>query len=186
MPRKFFRKYLPTHAAILRNRWIAQFGNLLKHPNLWHLNRRSVAGGFAAGLFAGLIPGPLQMIGGTMLAIIFRVNLPVAVFTTFYTNPITIVPLYVIAYKIGRLFAHGNGAYTAPPPFSLEQGWHAWFTDLFSWLASLGKPLMIGVPLLALLLATVGYFAVDLGWRSYTVITWRARQRRRAREKPAP
>ncbi len=186
MPRKLFRKYLPSHASILRNRWIAQFGNLLKHPNLWHLNRRSVAGGFSAGLFAGLIPGPLQMIGGTLLAILFRVNLPVAVFTTFYTNPVTIVPLYFVAYKIGRLFTLGDDSFTAPPSFSLEQGWQAWFTDLFSWVASLGKPLLIGVPLLALLLATLGYFIADLGWRCYTVTTWRARQRRREKGTPAP
>jgi len=69
MPRKLFRKYLPSHQAIVSNPWIAKFGGLLTHHNLWHLNRRSVAGGFAAGLFAGLIPGPLQIIGGTIVAI---------------------------------------------------------------------------------------------------------------------
>jgi uncharacterized protein (DUF2062 family) len=68
MFRKFFRKYLPTHKAVLRNRGIAQNGNLLKLPNLWHLNRQSVASSFSVGLLAELIPGPLQMIGGTQPA----------------------------------------------------------------------------------------------------------------------
>ncbi|HUO43591.1 MAG TPA: DUF2062 domain-containing protein [Burkholderiales bacterium] len=181
MPRKFFRKYLPTHETILRNRWIARFGSLLRHPNLWHLNRRSVAGGFAAGLFAGLIPGPFQMIGAAVLSVIFRINLPVAVFTTLYTNPVTIVPLYLVAYQIGRLFAGGSGVYSAPPPFTLEQGWRDWLSDLLAWAAHLGEPLLIGVPLLALLLAVIGYFVVDLGWRCYTVTAWRTRQRRRGK-----
>ena len=62
MPRKFFRKYLPSHEAVRQNRYIARFGTLLHHPNLWHLNRHSVAGGVAIGMFAGLVPGPFQML----------------------------------------------------------------------------------------------------------------------------
>src|SRR5438552_10491739 len=97
MPRKFFQKYLPSHAAILNNRHIARFGTLFLHPNLWHVNRRSVAGGVAAGMFAGLVPGsnPVQFAVAALLAVAFRVNLPVAVAVTLYTNPFTIVPLYV-------------------------------------------------------------------------------------------
>src|SRR5712672_1997136 len=63
MPRKFFRKYLPDAHAVRSYRLVSLFGRWLQHPNLWHLNRRSVPGAFAIGLFAGLIPGPLQMLG---------------------------------------------------------------------------------------------------------------------------
>ena len=57
MPRKFFRKFLPSHESVRSNRHIARLGPWLQHHNLWHLRRRSVAGGIAVGLFAGLIPG---------------------------------------------------------------------------------------------------------------------------------
>ena len=87
MLRKFFRKYLPSNESIRQNRHIARFGTLLLHPNLWHLNRKSVAGGTAVGLFCGLVPGPLQMLSAALLAILFRVNLPVSVIVTWYTNP---------------------------------------------------------------------------------------------------
>src|SRR6266571_224948 len=97
MPRKFFRKYLPSHEAVRQNRYIARFGTLLHHPNLWHLNRHSVAGGVAIGMFSGLVPGPFQMLIAAILAVPLRVNLPVALATTLYTNPLTIGPLYVIA-----------------------------------------------------------------------------------------
>src|SRR5512142_2270877 len=101
--RRFFRERLPNHESIRQHRWLGPVRHLLHHPNLWHLHRRSVAGGVAIGLFCGLIPGPLQMISAALLAVLLRVNLPVAVFTTLYTNPFTIVPLYLLAYEIGLL-----------------------------------------------------------------------------------
>ena len=101
MPRKYFRKYLPSHESIQSHKHFGKLGRFLHHPNLWHLNRRSVSGGVAIGMFCGLIPGPFQMLGAALMAIPCRVNLPVALITTLYTNPFTIVPLYLIAYWIG-------------------------------------------------------------------------------------
>ena len=109
MPRKHFRKYLPSHAWIRGRRYLGPFRAMLDHPNLWHLNRRSVAGGVAIGVFAGLIPGPVQMLCAALLAIPVRVNLPVAMATTLYTNPFTIGPLYLIAYAIGKPFTGESG-----------------------------------------------------------------------------
>ena len=108
MPRKYFRKYLPDHETIREHRHLRWFRPLLKHPNLWHLNRHSVAGGVAVGMFGGLIPGPVQMLTAAVLAIVFRVNLPVAVFATLYTNPITWGPLILAAYAIGSWVTGGN------------------------------------------------------------------------------
>src|SRR5687767_11322065 len=105
MPRKLFRKFLPSHDSIKQNRHVARLGPWLQHHNLWHLHRRSVAGGVAAGLFAGLIPGsnPVQFLAASLLAIGFKVNLPIAVAVTLYSNPFTIVPLYYAAFKIGQV-----------------------------------------------------------------------------------
>lgn len=60
-PRKLFRKYLPSHQSIRENRYLKFFGTALQHHSLWHLHRRSVAGGVASGLFYGLVPWPLRM-----------------------------------------------------------------------------------------------------------------------------
>jgi uncharacterized protein (DUF2062 family) len=43
-----------------------------------------------------------------------------------------------------------------------------------------GKPLVIGLPLLGLLLALIGYFATDWTWRLYVRCAWQRRRRRRA------
>src|SRR5258705_2663139 len=88
------RKYLPHREAILAKPWVAPFRRWLGHANLWHLNRHSVPGAVAIGLFAGMIPGPVQMLGALLLAIPCRSHVPLAMAITWYTNPLTIVPIY--------------------------------------------------------------------------------------------
>ncbi|MDD5058234.1 MAG: DUF2062 domain-containing protein [Sideroxydans sp.] len=174
--RKFFKHRLPNRESIRQIRWLQPVHHWLVHPNLWHLHRRSVAGGVAVGLFCGLIPGPLQMISAALLAVLFRVNLPVAMFTTLYTNPFTIVPLYVLAYEIGALVI-GNGTAHIAPAFPDWQ-WSDGYAPMLNWLLQLGEPLLVGLPLLALGLALIGYVVVRLAWRAVVVWKWRRRQRR--------
>jgi uncharacterized protein (DUF2062 family) len=171
--RRFFRERLPNHESIRQHRWLRPVQHWLHHPNLWHLHRRSVAGGVAIGLFCGLIPGPIQMISAALLAILFRVNLPVAAFTTLYTNPFTIVPLYLLAFEIGARVT-GTSARAAIPPFP-EGPWHEWFAQMWAWLMALGEPLLIGLPILAIGLSIIGYGAVRLFWRLYVVWKWHRR-----------
>lgn len=173
--RKFFRERLPDHDSIRRHRWLRPVQHWLHHPNLWHLHRRSVAGGVAVGLFSGLIPGPLQMITAALLAVLFRVNLPVAVFTTLYTNPFTIVPLYLLAYEIGVRISGAPGSTINTLPNFPEVHWHDWFYQVWMWLIALGEPLLIGLPLLALGLAILGYAAVRLIWRVAVIWKWHRR-----------
>src|SRR5207344_3409614 len=169
MPRKFLRKHLPDVATVRSYRLVAMFGTWLHHPNLWCLNRRSVPGAVAIGLFCGLIPGPLQMLGSLLLAIPLRKNIPVALAVTFYTNPFTIVPLYLLAYGYGRLFV-GDGEV---PHHLVPDGWD--FSALWHWAFGLGKPLAVGLVALALTLALVGYIAAALAWRLHVVRAWQRR-----------
>lgn len=173
--RKYLRRFLPKHEAVYGNRWLRPFGSALLHPRLWHLNRHSAAGAVAVGLFCGLIPGPFQMLGSAICALVFRVNLPLALLTTFYTNPFTIVPLYLAAYKIGH-FLTGDGArFEAPPEFD----WSAltdWTEAIFTWMIGVGRPLGIGLVVLACSLSVSGYFAVKAAWRIHLINAWRRRR----------
>lgn len=166
--RKFLRRFIPHPDALRRQRWLKPFASLLHQPGLWHLHRRSVAGGVALGLFCGLIPGPLQMLAAVSLALLFRVNLPVAAFATLYTNPFTIIPLYLLAYRIGLWVGGGK---TGDMPLLPDLHWHNWSSEWWSWLETLGRPLLVGVPLLALGLAALGYVLVRLCW--YAVVVWK-------------
>lgn len=179
MPKKYFKKMLPSHESIQQYRWIQPFGTWLKHPNLWHLHRRSVSGGLAVGMFCGLIPGPLQMISAALFSVLFRVNLPVAMFTTLYTNPFTIVPLYWLAYQLGVFVTGQNHGITIAHFEVPEMGWDNWFTVMVDWVISLGKPFAIGLPLLAVMLSLLGYVLVRVGWRLWVIWQWRKRGKSR-------
>ncbi|KAF0204899.1 MAG: hypothetical protein FD173_1419 [Gallionellaceae bacterium] len=185
VPKNYFKNHLPNRESIQQHRWLRPVAHWFHHPNLWHLHRRSVAGGVAVGLFCGLIPGPLQMLGAALLAVLFRVNMPIALFATLYTNPFTILPLYLLAYELGSWVLGKNGSVSAPLIMP-ELHWHDWFTPLMYWLTSLGQAFVIGLPLLAITLATLGYFAVRLGWRGWVLWELRKRRVRRNRigEKP--
>ncbi len=186
MLRKYLRRVLPSHQTIRDNRYIARFGHRLQHHNLWHLHRRSVAGGVAAGLFAGLVPGsnPVQFTAGALLAIRYKVNLPLAVLVTLYSNPFTIVPLYWVAFKLGQLVLLQSGGELPAFGVRLEgQGLTAWLAAALQWLTSVGKPLLVGVPLLAIALAIVGYFATDWAWRAGVLWQWHRRNLSRLTKK---
>ena len=178
--RKFFRKHLPDSDTVRMMRGLGPFQRWLQHPNLWCLNRRSVSGAVAVGLFSGLVPGPFQMLTAALLVLPLRVNLPVALLVTLYTNPFTIVPLYMLAYGYGRLLLSEVRDPGPPVPFHMD--WHNIgdsLANLGAWMTSLGKPLALGLPALALTLAILGYAAVRIAWRFYLVAAWRRRQRRR-------
>ena len=182
--RKLLRTYLPDPSAVRNNRWMRPFANTLLHPRLWHLNRHSAAGGVAVGLFCGLIPGPLQMLGAALCCIVLRVNLPLALLSTLYTNPFTIVPLYLLGFQIGDWLLGTGGAFSPPPAWG-ELSFSAWLSAGLDWLVGLGKPLALGLLLLASGLATVGYFAVKGVWRIHLLRAIERRRSRRTGRSPA-
>ena len=182
MLRDLIRKYLPDPDAVRSTRLVKAFGGLLKHPNLWHLNRRSVSRAVGIGLFAGLVPGPLQMLAGLLLGIPLRANLPVTLLMTLYTNPFTIVPLYLLAFEYGRFLIGHSGGEVQIEPFHMDwSNLAASLRAMFEWCLALGKPLAVGLVALGLTLAVAGTLAVRLAWRLHVVLAWKKRQRRDAR-----
>ena len=173
--RRTLKKYLPDHETIRNNPWLKPFESSLLHPRLWHLNRHSAAGAVAAGMFCGLIPGPFQMLGAAICALVFRVNLPLAMFVTLYTNPFTIVPLYLVAYEMGRLAIGESHGFIMPPAFSATD-LIGWTSAMETWMLAVAKPLGIGLILLATGLAVLGYVATRAAWRIYLIIAWRRRK----------
>lgn len=181
MSRRLFKRFMPSIEKVRELKALALFGDTLFHPALWHLNRRTAAGGIAAGLFCGLIPGPFQMLGAGIAAVVFRVNLPVALATTLYTNPLTIVPLYLLAYQFGALVlgAGADGTTDQPPDWT----WNEPIASLEAfahWTLGLGAPLALGLLLLASTLALLGYLAVRILWSAHLRRSWMARKRHRA------
>jgi uncharacterized protein len=176
--RRLLKRHLPDHESLAANRWLAPFGSTLFHPRLWHLNRHSAAGAIAVGLFCGLIPGPFQMLGAAICCLLFRVNLPLALFTTLYTNPLTIVPLYILAFAIGEwILGNGSGHFTEPPEWGPASLW-SWLEALAHWMAGLGRPLFLGLIVLAFSLSLTGYLLTRIAWRAHLIHNWNKRRSR--------
>lgn len=177
--RRLNRRLEPYVDQITNHPWVKRYAPRLSDPDLWHLNRRSSARAVAIGLFSGLVPGPFQVISAVGLSIVLRAHFPLAAITTLYTNPFTIVPLYLMAYQYGNVFIPGPAEQVVPPPavsFSTD-----YLMAVFDWMGQLGKPLLIGLVMLALTLAAIGWITVRLWWRCHAVWAWRRRARLRMR-----
>ncbi|MBN4081980.1 MAG: flagellar biosynthesis protein FlhF [Gammaproteobacteria bacterium] len=166
MPKRLIKQWIPKSHTIRNHPYISMFGTLLHDPNLWHLNRRSVSGGFAVGLFIAFMPIPFQMVVAAAIAIGSRVNIVVSVVLCWITNPITITPFFYTAYTLGNLLLGEKGG-----KFSFEMSW-AW---LQSSLGSVWQPLLLGCFILAVTSAILGSLTIRLLWRWQVVQNWEKR-----------
>jgi uncharacterized protein (DUF2062 family) len=169
MPRKFFRRvsagYLPKGPK--RPGYLRPFGVLLDHPVLFAINRRSVAGAVWVGLLVGLLPLPAQTLIALLLAMLLRVNLPIAALMVWVTNPISMVPIFYTEYRLGTLILN-----TPLKNFEIELSWD-WLSSEF---VTFWKPLLLGSFITAAIIASLGYVAVSVTWR--LIVSYRYKKRR--------
>ncbi len=170
MPQKFLKKYMPSAKDIRNNRSLGLLSEHVGDAGLWHLNRHSVSGAFAIGLFMAWIPFPFQMVIAGALAIYFRVNLPISVALVWTTNPVTISPMFYAAYKLGAKLL---GMTPLSFEFELSRQW------LLQRLGDIWVPMSLGCLLFAIVSSLLGYLSVRLLWRLALVKKWQARHDRR-------
>ena len=177
-------KHIPTQETIVAYRFLKPVSRFLDHHSLWQFNRRSVAGGAAVGLFFALAIPVAQIPLAAIVAIFFRVNIPVAVFGTLLSNPFTTPAILFFAYKLGAfLIGHDVPVKDAVLANTAENsasdgfltGTLEWFVQSFEWLQSAGWPLIAGLGALSVLLSIVGYVAVHLLWRLQVAVSWKKR-----------
>ncbi len=172
MPRRFFRKFALKRDH-LRGRWyLAPFDHLLHDTRLWSIRRRTVVPALSMGLFIAFMPVPGHMLIAALGALALRINVPVAVLTTFVSNPLTIGPMFFLSYRLGQKLLT-----LQPQPFGFELSIH-WLTGQF---LTIWQPLLLGCILLGSLAALVGYIVLDLLWRASLVDYLALRRRRKAR-----
>jgi uncharacterized protein (DUF2062 family) len=170
MLKKSIKRIMPDHQMIRNHKHLRIFGALLHDPNLWHLNRRSVAGAFAVGLFMAFVPVPFQMVLAAAAAIVVRVNLPLSVVLVWITNPLTMAPMFYGTYKLGAWLLNRT-------PHHFE------FQLTFEWLGhelgSIWQPFLLGCFVAGLASAILGYTVIRLLWRWHIVRAYQERRRKR-------
>ncbi len=168
--KRIIQRFMPDSKSIKENKYLKIFGSLLHNPNLWHLNRSSVARAFAVGLFIAFVPIPFQMVVAAGAAILCQANLPISVALVWLSNPLTIPFIFYFCYRIGALLVDSGG-----------QGLHfeanlQWIIDSF---ATIGPAFLVGCSVMAVLSSLLGYFAIHGFWRYSTMSAWKERLQKR-------
>ena len=174
MPRRFLKKYSPSPKTIRENKALSCLGESIHQPNLWHMNRHSVAKAFAIGLFCTWIPLPLQTVLSALLAIYYRAHIPLSVALVFITNPITIPPMFYFAYRLGGLLLG-----IEPQQVPMDLSWE-WLTNTLTYI---WQPLLFGCLILGIISSVTGYFLIDSIWKKNIKKRWQDRQKERAYKK---
>ncbi|MCZ6802731.1 MAG: DUF2062 domain-containing protein [Proteobacteria bacterium] len=167
--RNLFKRYLPHKDHFQKHGGLHLFSDYLHDPNIWHVHRRSSAGGAAIGMFCAFIPLPVQTIAAAALAILFRMNLPIAVVFSLFSNPLTIPPLYFFSYQIGSKIL---GLQEKNIEFAFS--WN-WFSNT---LVPIWEPLLLGCFILGTIGSILIYFIIRLIWRITAVTKWEKRRKK--------
>lgn len=157
MPRRFFRRLSARFHGNHAERWyLKPFRVLVRHPVYLSTSRRSIAGAVAIGLCVGALPLPGHTPMVLAAGLLLRVNLAVALVTTFVSNPLTYAPLFYFEYRLGVLLLD------VPSPTG-EAGF-TW-SGLATSLTLIWKPLFLGAVLTAGATAVLGYGLTSTAWR---------------------
>jgi uncharacterized protein (DUF2062 family) len=191
--KKRLQRWLPSPERLNENRWLRWLGPALQHRRLWHFSRKGIALGVALGIFFGLLIPIGQIPLSATTAVLLRANLPVAVASTLVTNPVTFAPIYYGAYRLGRVVLGETEISAAQTEALLAQrapaddesrSWISRVGDLWDWVTSTGKPLVVGLLILSTLCGLTAYALTSLLW------TWHVRRTRRVRQagpnRPSP
>lgn len=176
------KRFLPSPETLQRSRWLRWLGPRLQHPRLWHFSRRGLALGMALGIFFGLLIPVAQMPFSAAAAVVLRANVPAAVASTLVTNPVTFGPVYYAAWRLGSTLlgeppAAGQPAPPRPGAGPEPAGKSAW-QRLTGGLAGVGKPLLLGLAVLATSIGLLTYLVISWAWAAK--VWWTRRRRLRA------
>lgn len=155
--------HMPTREKLEHNRWLRPFAHRVLRPDLWRFNRRSVPRAIALGFFVGvLIPFAHSLIAA-LTAVAVRANVPVAIGSTWISNPFTWVLMWPAAYKIGAFLLQID-ALTKVQPIT-----HAMASTgsdhLLTRLTGAGLATAFGLFVEATVIAAIGYGLSALFWR---------------------
>ncbi len=107
------------------------------------------------------------MILAALVAVIAKVNLPLTVTAVLFTNPITMGPLMLIAYKIGAIVLNVPASLTT---FEMS---FTWLSETFE---TIWEPLLVGCFILGVFFAAIGNLLVRLLWRLHLIQRWKRRR----------
>ena len=157
------RRSVPTREAMEGNRWIRPFAHRVLRSDLWRFNRRSVPRGIALGLFVGIMIPFAHSAVAALTAMFVRANVPVAILSTWTSNPATWMLIFPAAYKIGQTVLRLDEMSGIQP---LSEAMQQTQTDyLLKLMTGVGLETAFGLFVIASVLSGLGYLLTSMGWR---------------------
>ena len=130
------------------------------------VNRKSVVGALAIGVFMSMLPLPGHTPLAVIAALLVGVNLGVAALAVWFNSPVTMLPVFYLEYRLGALLL---GAPLQKWPDAVTFEW------LRGEIASVWKPLFLGAAITATVTSLLVFVGVNAAWR------WSASRRYRRR-----
>lgn len=161
------RAELPTRESLEQHRWLRPVAHRVGAPELWRARPEPLARGVALGLFWAFVAPVAQIVLAVACCVWWRANIPVAAAFTLITNPLTIGPWLWVAHRIGSVFVDAPGPAAAAGDGLLGQ------------LQALGWPALVGMGILAVGGAVLGYVVMRTG--AWMWFHWRLSRRARRR-----
>jgi uncharacterized protein (DUF2062 family) len=169
-----FKRLIPSRNAIEKNRWLRWLGPWLKDHRLWHMSRKGIALGMAIGVFFGFLIPFGQIPPAAAVAVLMRANVPITIASTLVTNPVTFGPVYYGAYRLGRFVLlepeptaeelESLMAQSTPSPEVEALGFIDRMQNAWQRLGQVGKPLFVGLGIVATLSGLLTYALVHWMW----------------------
>ncbi|RZK01261.1 MAG: DUF2062 domain-containing protein [Novosphingobium sp.] len=157
----WLHRTMPKREELEANRFVAP---LARRQELWRFTRRSVPRGVAVGLLIGifaLIPG-VQIVGAALMCVPCRGNIPIAAAMTFLSNPLTTPLILIASAYIGNKLGFHADISTLMSMVEHSAGLREWTR----WLLSDAAPaLLIGLFVISVVSAAVGYLVSSFFWR---------------------
>ncbi|PTQ11600.1 hypothetical protein CLG96_09230 [Sphingomonas oleivorans] len=171
--RAWSQKNMPTRETFENIRWLRPVAHRVLRPDLWRFHRRSVPRGVALGVLVGVLVPVAQTVFAALFALPARANVPVAALTTFITNPLTTPAIWAFSIWVGRrilALASIDAGALANQVHPQAMGWMDWLVH------DVGPALAVGLILVSLIGATLGYLLAAFGWRWWIGHKWRHRR----------
>ena len=96
---------------------------------------------------------------------VLRANIPAAALSTLVTNPVTFGPIYYGAYQLGVWVTGSKERPKTLDPADSQARDEKQNLSIWERITQLGKPLLVGLSITAVLMGLLTYGLITLAWR---------------------
>ncbi|MFQ5734439.1 MAG: DUF2062 domain-containing protein [Planctomycetaceae bacterium] len=143
-------------------KWWSSPRTLLRHILGLDDTHHSIAMGTTVGMFIGMTPTVgIQMIIVVIVAFctkrVFQFNRVAALITVYISNPVTMVPIYYMDYKVGTILFGGDKTAEDFHRILKYDGFAGWWETIVELFVGIGLPLIVGSLVVAAVCSAVTY-----------------------------